>query len=86
MPEFLGNGKDIVPVRTPDNLKWHGGGAVNGIFVAAGRTETALAPERNKLVLTTGTTPIHGTAERRVSAIKHPVNGFHDGCPGMCGV
>ena len=47
--QFPGNGKDAVSVFHVDDFERHGGGSVNGIFVAAGRTETAFAAERNKL-------------------------------------
>ncbi len=68
------------------NLKRHGSGTVDGIFVATGRTETAFTAKRNELKFTTGTTAIHGTTEGRVTTIKHAVNVFHDGCSGMCGI
>lgn len=73
-------------VLAMDNLKGHRSSPINGIFVAAGRTEATLAPERNKLKLTTGATAIHGTAKRRVTTVKHSVNVFHDSCSGVCSI
>lgn len=75
-----------MPVSRAYNLKRHGSGAFNGIFVATGWTETAFASERNEFIFTTGTTAVHGTAKRRVTAAEHTVNVFHNGGSGVCGI
>lgn len=38
--QFVGNGEDTMPVRDIDDLKRHRSSPVNGVHVAAGRTET----------------------------------------------
>ena len=42
-----------------------------------------MAAERDKFKLTTFVTAIYGTAERRVTAVKHPVDIPDDGLAGM---
>ena len=49
------------------------------VFVAAGRTKTALATEGNKFKVTTMSATIHGTAMRRVTTMNHLVDIFNDG-------
>ena len=82
-PEFFRNGEDTVAVGDVQELKGHGSGAVDGVFRTAGGTETAVAAERDKFKFATFVTAIHGTAERRVTAVKHPVDIPDDGLPGM---
>ena len=81
--ELLGNGEDAVAVCDIQDLKGHGSGTVNGVFRTAGRTETAVAAERDKFKLTTFVTAIHGTAERGITTVKHPVDIPNDGLSGM---
>ena len=81
--KLLGNGEDAVAVCDVQDLKGHGSGTVNGIFCAAGGTETAVTAERDKFKLATFVTTIHGTAERGVAAVKHPVYIPDDGLSGM---
>lgn len=81
--QFLCNGKDAVAVCNIQELKGHGSGTFNGVFRTAGGTETAVAAERDKSEFTAFITAIHGTAERRVTAVEHPVNIPDDGLPGM---
>ena len=82
-PELFRNGEDAVAVGDVQDLKGHGRGTVNGVFRTAGGTETAVAAERDKFEFTTLIAAIHGTTERRVTAVKHPVNVPNDGLPGM---
>lgn len=82
-PEFFRNGEDAVAVGDIQDLKGHGSGTVNGVFRTAGGTETAVAAERDKFEFTALIAAIHGTTERRVTAVKHPVNVPDDGLPGM---
>ena len=46
-----------------DDLKRHRGSPVNGIHVAAGRTEPGMTTKRNKLEITTVGAGIHGAAK-----------------------
>ena len=72
--EFFCNGEDTVTVLYVQNFKGHGSGTINRVFSATGGTETAVAAERDKFKFATFITAIYGTAERRVGAVKHPVN------------
>lgn len=71
LPETLINRKDTVPVRDIDKFKGHIGCAFHGILIAAGRTETAVASERNKFEVAAFGTAIHGTAKRGVATMDH---------------
>lgn len=81
--QFFCNGEDTVTVCDVQNLKGHGSGTVDGVFRTAGGTEAAVAAERDKFKVPTFVTAIHGTAERRVTTVEHPVNIPDDGVPGM---
>lgn len=81
--QFFSNGEDTVAVCDVQNLKGHGSSTVDGVFCTAGGTETAVAAERDKFKFSTFVTAIHGTAERRVTTVKHPVDIPDDGLPGM---
>ncbi len=81
--QFFGNGKDTVSVFYMDDFERHGGGAVNGIFVATGRAETAFTAERDKFKVSAFCTTIHGAAIGRVATVRHAVNIFHDRMAGM---
>ena len=86
MTELRINGKHAVSVFGIDNLKGHGGSAVNGIFIAAGRTEAAFTAERNKFKCATIRTAVHGTAKGRVAAVDHFIDIFHLSISGMKGI
>lgn len=43
-----------------EDFKGHGGSAVNGVLIAAGRTETAFAAKGNKLKISTVGTGTNG--------------------------
>lgn len=81
--EFLSDSEDTVAVLNVQNLKSHGGSTVNGIFCTAGGAETAVAAERDKFKFAAFVTGKHGTTERRVTTVKHPVNIPDDGLSGM---
>lgn len=49
LPEVVINGKNTMPVGDIDQFKRHGGSALHGVEIPAGRAETAMAAERNKL-------------------------------------
>ena len=58
-------------------LKGHTGGAFYGIFVSAGRAETAVASEGDKFKLAAMGTAVHGTAKSWIATVDHLVNIFH---------
>lgn len=60
-PEVFIDGEDTMAVPDIDEFKRHGGRTLHGIFIAAGRTEAAVTPERNKLKIAAMRTAIHGT-------------------------
>ncbi len=66
--EFFRNGKDTMPVCTVNELRSHGSRALDGIFVAAGGAETAVAAKGTKLKKAAARTGIHGAAKRRIAA------------------
>ena len=83
LAEVLVDGKDAVPVRDPDQLKGHRGSALHSIFIAAGRTETAVAAEGDKLEFSAVRAAVHGAAEGRVTTMDHLADIFDDGGTGM---
>ena len=52
--------------------------AVNAVFIAAGGAELGMAAERDRFKFAAVGTAAHGAAIRRVSAIDHLLNVFHD--------
>ena len=81
--EFRINGKNTVAVLDIDDLKRHGSGAVDGIFGATGRAESAVAAKGNKLESATTVTTIHCATKRRIATSDHAVNIFNDCRAGM---
>ncbi len=77
------NGKNEVPVGTVNEFKGHFRRAVNAVFIAAGRAEFRVAAERNKFKSTTVGTAVQGAAIRRVAAVDHLFNIFHNNGTGM---
>ena len=53
------NGKNAMTVSDINELKGHRGSAIHGIFITAGRAETAVTAERNKLKISAVGTAIH---------------------------
>lgn len=78
IPELFVNGKDTVAVGDIDQFKGHGSSALHGVKISAGRAETAMAAEGNKLELSAVRAAIHGTAERRITAVDHFIYVFYD--------
>ena len=76
--EFFRNGKNTVSVNAGNKFAGHVEGTELIVFVAAGRTETALATEGNELHGTATGTAIHGTTVRRVTTMNHLANIFND--------
>ena len=70
-PELGINGKNTMPVGNTDQFKGHRDSALHGIKVAAGRTEAAVAAERNEFHFSAVRTAIHGPAKRRVTTVDH---------------
>lgn len=69
--QLSGNGKETMAVRNMDEFKSHRSSPVNGVHVAAGRTEAGMAAERNKFQVPAKRTGIHGTVEGRITAANH---------------
>ena len=67
--EIFINGKDAMAMADIDELKKHRGGAFHGVFISAGRTETAATTERDKFQLAAVGTAVHGTAKGRIAAV-----------------
>ena len=61
--EIFINGKNTVAMSNIDQFKRHIGRAFHGIFVAAGRAETAVTAERNEFEFSAVRTAIHCAAE-----------------------
>ncbi len=59
-------------------LKGHRGSAFHGIFIAAGRAETAMASERDKFKFSAAGASIHCPAESRVATANHFIHVFYD--------
>ena len=72
------NGKNAMTMSDINQFKRHTGSTFHGIFVAAGRAETAMTAERNKFKISTVRTAIHGTTVRRITTMNHLVNIFND--------
>ena len=54
--------KTAMTVLNIKEFKRHGSSPVDGVHVAAGRTEAGMTAERNKFKITAESTAIHGTA------------------------
>lgn len=78
MAKFLRDGKDTVTVSTVNKPERHSGGSVNGVHIAASRAKTGMASERNEFKVT-AFTEVHSATERRIAAVKHPVDIFYYG-------
>lgn len=59
-------------------LKRHGSGTIDGVFIATSRTKTAFTAERNEFKVATVITAIHGTAKRGIATVDHFINIFYD--------
>ena len=84
--KFFGNGKYTVAMNALNNFERHGSGALDGIEISAGRTETAFAAERNKFERTTRRTPVHSAAASRISAMNHLFDAFKNNRASFKGV
>ena len=66
-------------VDTVNKFERHGGCSVDGIHVTAGRAETAMTSERNKLQIATFVASIHCTTERGIATVYHLIHVFDYG-------
>ena len=71
MAEFLVNGKNAVTVGALNKFKSHSIRPVLAVFDTTGRTESALAAERNKFQISAFGTGIHCPAERWVTTVAN---------------
>ena len=62
-----------------NQFRGHGDSALHGVEIPTGRTEAAVAAERNKLYLTAVGTAVHGTAEGGIAARDHFIYVFYYG-------
>ena len=72
------NGKNAMTVSDINELKGHRGSAIHGIFITAGRAETAMATKGDKLEFAAMRTPIHGTTKRWITTVEHFVYVFNN--------
>ena len=77
------NDKNAMTVSDINELKGHRGSAFHGIFITAGRAETTVTTERNKLEISTVDTAIHGTTKRRITTVDHLIDIFHLSSAGL---
>ena len=77
------NGKNAMTVADINELKGLRGSAIHGIFITAGRAETAMTAERNKFKISAVRTAVHGTTERWITAMNHLIDIFHLSFSGM---
>ncbi len=83
LAEILINGKDTMPVGNIYQLERHGGGTLHGIEVSAGRTEAAVASERDKFQLTTLGASEHCPAKGGIATVDHFIHVFNNRSTGM---
>lgn len=74
--KFFRDSEYTMAMNTRDKLAGHMKRTSLVVTIAAGRAETALATESNKLQVTTMRASIHDTAIGRVTAMKHLVDIF----------
>ena len=65
-------------MSTINEFKRHICRAVNGVLITAGREKFRMTAERDEFKFAAVGTAIHGTTVRRVSAVNHLFNVFHD--------
>ena len=73
------NGKNAMTVSDINELKGHRGSAIHGIFITAGRAETAVTTERNKLEISA----VDTATIRRITTVDHLIDIFHLSRSGM---
>ena len=75
---FRINGEDTMTMLNIDDLKGHGGSAVDGILSSTGWTKSAMAAKRNKFKSSTFAATIHCATKRRVTAVDHALDIFNN--------
>lgn len=70
-------------VGAVNQFKRHGGRAFLTVFYTTGRTKAALAAKRREFHISAMRAGIHGSSERRVSAVDHLRDVFHFDISGM---
>ena len=84
--KFFRNSEYTMPVNALNDFERHRSSALDRIEISARRAETAFAAKRNKFERTTRRTPVHSTAERRISAMNHLFDVFKNNRTGLKGV
>lgn len=86
LAELIIHGKNTVAVMDINEFKGHRGRAFHGIFIAAGRTEPAMASERDKFEIAAVRAGKHGAAKGRIATVNHFIDIFHLSFSGMEGI
>jgi len=86
MPEFSVDGENEMSMSTSDQLKRHLCGALNGVFVAASRTELGMTTKWNVFKFITMRAHIHGATIGGIPAVNHLRDVFHNNISRMKGV
>ena len=81
--EVFVNSEDAVAVRDIHKFERHAQGAIHGVFIATGRTEAAVAAERDKLQFPAMGTSIHSSAKSGITAVDHFFDIIHLRLSGM---
>ena len=81
--EIFIDGKNAVPVLNTNQFKRHTGSALHGIFVSAGRTETAVTAERDKFKVPAVRAVVHCPAKRGIATVDHLIDIIHFSFSGM---
>ena len=77
VPEIFINGKNAMSMIHIHEFKRHTGSAFHGIFIAAGRTKTTVATERDKFPIFTMCADIHGATIGRITTVNYFFDVFH---------
>lgn len=86
LPELFIHGKNTVAVMDINEFKGQRGRAFHGIFIVAGRTEPAVASERDKFEIAAVRAGKHGAAKGRIAAVDHFIDIIHFCSSGMEGI
>lgn len=77
------NGENDMPVGTSEEFKGHFSGAVNAVFVTAGRAKFGMAAKGDEFKFAAMSTAIHGSAKGGIPTVNHLFDVFHDNGTGM---
>lgn len=72
------NGKNAMAMGSMEELKGHRGSALQGVFIATGRAEAAVAAERDEFQFTAFRTAIHSVAKGRIATVNHFIHVFNN--------